>query len=477
MRKIFLLSLSLLLIAGSLTACTPATSPASQSETTTLESVTATPAETSEAEPDVPDVLDVGEVLTLEILITRLVDPADESISLDTFDQHSIFWVFAPLGVEAFDYSYEDYIFSPLDLIGVSPDRKMALYSRLNDDDALNPEITLYAYDLEAESIQPVFSRIVSDLPYYPGYFQMDWAQDSSFAVLSDSMSAAPILYFNSTSQTVTDLPVTGSQCRISPDGTRIAYTDFTRDSKLYTYDFVTRKEQAIGDGIRGVSPIWHSDSRRLMFLEYTGDNPSGLEGGELQNLTQIDLLAPDLRETMMETTVYRDVSWLEEDRLVLIHSGWDDGYFTSILDLDTMNLLDLGEGIVYTGSYDADRVILAYELWGEDGDQYFLYNDQLEKVLTLPEPEIGIEDMVINRAPVWNDGKLFFAVSSLNEMDHYGLLYDTGTETASLVFDMTGFDLLERFEEGSRIVLLAGYDQPFADQQVVVIDLETLNP
>ena len=56
------------------------------------------------------------------------------------------------------------------------------------------------------------------------------------------------------------------SEMRLSPDGTRIAYTGSTPDAEIWVYDFATKSSRQLTRGGGNVWPIWSPDSKRIAY-------------------------------------------------------------------------------------------------------------------------------------------------------------------------------------------------------------------
>jgi len=172
------------------------------------------------------------------------------------------------------------------------------------------------------------------------------WSADESMVTIPfyDIMEKDfPVYLYHVDSGDLERLLVNGMTPSISPDKSMIVYCG---NKGLGIYNISEKTVNILPGDIKGFSPIWFSDSRRILFFKAIGKNPSGLEGGELNDICIIDIMDPGHIELLGYEKVYRECKWIKDDKFVWIRSGWDDGHYAEFLDLGTRTLIELGEDV-----------------------------------------------------------------------------------------------------------------------------------
>jgi WD40 repeat protein len=171
------------------------------------------------------------------------------------------------------------------------------------------------------------------------------WSDDESmltvpFYELEDK--EYPVLLYDIKQGNLEVLPFTGMTPSISPDKSKVAYA--CEDGAIRIFDLSSGQVTVFPDSIKGYHPRWFSDSERILFFRLTGKNPFKLEGAELQDICILDTKSPDNIKSFGYEKVYGSFKWLIRDELAWIESGWDDGHYAELLDLNSFKLTELGD-------------------------------------------------------------------------------------------------------------------------------------
>lgn len=59
--------------------------------------------------------------------------------------------------------------------------------------------------------------------------------------------------------------------------------------------------------------------------------------------ICSVDVNLPAMIEGPGHKGVYRSMEWVVQDQLVAVYSGWDDGYYFGLFDLNTGELSEFG--------------------------------------------------------------------------------------------------------------------------------------
>lgn len=206
--------------------------------------------------------------------------------------------------------------------------------------------------------------------PFMP---EPGWSEDGNtvvFSLYNLSEKEQPIYLYHVDSKTVKKLPALGWYPALSPDMKKVAFSK--ADGSIVIYTVSDGSVTNLPKNIKGFNPIWLSDNRRILLFKSTGKNPNGLEGGELHDICVVDTRTPNSVEPLGYEKVYRSMEWIIQDHLTAIYSGWDDGYYFELLNLDTGKLVELGEG----GQYSYQRGEKSYIIKNGDGSFEVLDTD-----------------------------------------------------------------------------------------------------
>ncbi|HAL74061.1 MAG TPA: hypothetical protein DCM45_03080 [Clostridiales bacterium] len=158
-------------------------------------------------------------------------------------------------------------------------------------------------------------------------------------------------------------LPMSGTLPAFSSDGQQLAYTN--DDGAISFYNFASGDIQSQDYTIIGYSPIWFSNMEKMLYIAPTGNNPSNLEYGWLSEVWLHDFQAPDVETVVMAESSYHRIRWLSQDKLVLVESGMDDGFYSAILNTGNLSVTDLGENrltLLKTWDQIVSPVVMDYE-------------------------------------------------------------------------------------------------------------------
>lgn len=189
------------------------------------------------------------------------------------------------------------------------------------------------------------------------------------------------------------------SEMRLSPDGTRVAYTGSTPDAEIWVYDFATKSSRQLTSGGGNVWPTWSADSKRIAYGSFrygalaTFARPAS--GGD-------------------ETELERDGSphqWLSDGSMLIQNPG--EGHYLWLLEpgASQTKRLDSARPRDQSGAVSPDRKLIAVVASDSGRAEIFVY------------PLAGGERIQVSSdggsEPVWSrDGRtLFYRRNSLDMM------------------------------------------------------------
>lgn len=170
------------------------------------------------------------------------------------------------------------------------------------------------------------------------------WSEDQSMIVFSlyhQTEKNHPIYLYQTETKTVQKLPVSGYSPALNCNMEKIAYSK--ADGSIGIYTLSDGEATCLPENIKGFNPIWFSDNQRILLFKSTGENPHGLDGSELHIICSVDVNLPAMIEGPGHKGVYRSMEWVVQDQLVAVYSGWDDGYYFGLFDLNTGELSEFG--------------------------------------------------------------------------------------------------------------------------------------
>ncbi len=222
-----------------------------------------------------------------------------------------------------------------------SPDNTGALFEgfKKNEEGKYTPSVYYYNFK-DQRSIKILQGKLDEN-------FYLDepiWSADGQEVLLSfnEIMDKDPTIHLYSIQhEKLEDLLINGRQAEFSTDGTKILYVG--ADESLHIYQRSDGTIQSLPDEMRGHTPLWFSDNRHILFFKDTGKNPHGLDGAQLYSLCVLDTQEPDGLKVLGDESVYKNLHWVVQDNVAWIDSGWDDGHYVSLLDINTSAVQELG--------------------------------------------------------------------------------------------------------------------------------------
>lgn len=164
------------------------------------------------------------------------------------------------------------------------------------------------------------------------------WTTDESLTVFGTNEGL--FLYKTSTAD-MKKISDKGYSPSVSPDNRKIAYVN----DGIWVYDIERQVSTQITKGKYDASPIWFSDNTRIFYFR-DNDKNLGDGAGNQQVMSILDTSNPvKLKDVFVDRKgKFRSAQWLEDDKVIRINAGWDDGHFEYIADLAKNSLIDVGE-------------------------------------------------------------------------------------------------------------------------------------
>jgi Tol biopolymer transport system component len=229
----------------------------------------------------------------------------------------------------------------------------------------------------------------------------------------------------------------------------KIAFSDI--DHRIVIYNLSDKTSTEMPAGVKGYSPIWFSDNTRILFSKLTGRNPSNLEGAELQDICILDTDKSEVIKSLGKDNVYKSHKWLIIDKMAWVESGWDDGHYLNLLDLDSSKLTEFGEGDGI--SYQINNRELNFFVLS-NGKGFTLFDRNLKELGVFP---------VMNNDQQWSntalgllsDGRLLYWATSQYQKHNAIILSTLNQQKITQTFAVEGLYYAKASTDGSKIALV----------------------
>jgi Tol biopolymer transport system component len=278
------------------------------------------------------------------------------------------------------------------------------------------------------------------------------WSEDESLLTIPFydlAEKTYPVRLFNTNQEKLQVLPIYGLDASISPDMSKIAFSDI--DHRIVIYNLSDKTSTEMPAGVKGYSPIWFSDNTRILFSKLTGRNPSNLEGAELQDICILDTDKSEVIKSLGKDNVYKSHKWLIIDKMAWVESGWDDGHYLNLLDLDSSKLTEFGEGDGI--SYQINNRELNFFVLS-NGKGFTLFDRNLKELGVFP---------VMNNDQQWSntalgllsDGRLLYWATSQYQKHNAIILSTLNQQKITQTFAVEGLYYAKASTDGSKIALV----------------------
>ncbi|NJD01222.1 MAG: hypothetical protein FIA99_01175 [Ruminiclostridium sp.] len=295
-------------------------------------------------------------------------------------------------------------------------------------------------------------ARKIIEGEYDKNYYlnEPQWSADESIVTISfyDIMEKEfPVYLYHLESGELERLLVNGMTPSISPDKNMIVYSG---EKGLGIYNISEKTANILPGNIKGFSPIWFSDSRRILFFKALDKNPSGLEGGELNDIGIVDIMDPGYIELLGYEKVYRGCKWIMNDKLVWIRSGWDDGHYAEYLNYDTRTLIELGEDI--SNYYQSSLGVSFFRFYDSGNCEMLDQNLDSEGLFNLEREENGWYNVFLSLVP---DGNLLYLRVNLTELKGMVMLSHMNENSYLQLSEYENYIYPKVTEDGTKIAFL----------------------
>jgi len=220
-----------------------------------------------------------------------------------------------------------------------APDGKVAVFSGYNFSEQVQNGMTsrLLMLDLDGESISSLDGG---------GYFRvLGWDSAGENVLYTKDGSLYRLSVKDGKKIIIADNSFYGA---FSPDGNQIAYAQ--RDNGLWLCDLDGSEKRDLTSTAEDWYPVWYPDGKSLFYFNDLGAE-LGDGAGHLQGMAKLSLASGNIESILPEKRgKFRSAQWITPGKSLYVASGWDDGYFHHILDLDEGKITNLGESV--TGYY-----------------------------------------------------------------------------------------------------------------------------
>jgi WD40 repeat protein len=223
-----------------------------------------------------------------------------------------------------------------------SPHGKYIVFMGKVKDDQATETWNVYLFRLSDRSIMKIMDG-EPNVDY--GMHISHWNQDESllaFSFFDYQSDKYPVYLFHENSGSVEEIPVHGYDATFSPDNNRIALT--TMDRTIALYNLNDRSVNNLGGKVKGHSPIWFSDSKRIIFCKQISSKETDIGTAYIDQICILDTTKPDSMKLIGSESAFYGISWLVPDEMVSIDAGWDDVSYGEILDLKTEQVSSFDE-------------------------------------------------------------------------------------------------------------------------------------
>ncbi|RKD33162.1 hypothetical protein [Thermohalobacter berrensis] len=240
-----------------------------------------------------------------------------------------------------------------------------------------------------------------------------------------------------------------------SPKSNKIAYS---RDDGIWIYNFNDNSKQQLTEGKYDYYPLWYPDESHLLFFKDLGENlGDGAGNGQgiyiysFKDNKEIKILSyKDNKELPKK---YRKSQWISPGKLVHIVSGWDDGWYEHILNLETQEMIDLGErflgggGPFITDINKEDRMIVKL-----DNSEAEIFGKGMDSKIKSFESKYNIIELeaVGNNSFIYLEGELY--PDQFSEIEGVRLIYDENNDK-KMIEDFGDFSGLEFIEQNNILI------------------------
>jgi hypothetical protein len=231
--------------------------------------------------------------------------------------------------------------------------------------------------------------------------YTLQWSQDENllaFSFYDTTKDGFPIQIYRVDAKKLENMPLSGFDASFSLDNKQIAITRM--DGTIVIYNLTDHTIDNLGGHVKGHSPIWFSDNKRIIFCKQTSAIETEIGTASNERICILDTTEPGSAQLFGAENQFYGISWLIPDELVNIDCGWDDVIYPEILDVK------LGKITIFNEN-DQSRLIVSYRQ----------PNHALDILVPGSQRTITLYDASLRKIGVY----AFAAVQSqiYNEVDH----------------------------------------------------------
>lgn len=171
-----------------------------------------------------------------------------------------------------------------------------------------------------------------------------DWSQKNQKVVFNSE----GIYIYDLKNRQLSQVSKEGYMPLFSPDEAKIAYSS---KSGIRVYHLDNKQDESITQKEDDIASAWFSDNRRLFCFRNNGTKLTDGAGYE-QTLSIIDTQGAKKYTDVFpkDKGKFRWSDWLEQDKILHLAAGWDDGYYDYIINFknNTMSLMGEMEAAAY---------------------------------------------------------------------------------------------------------------------------------
>lgn len=349
-----------------------------------------------------------------------------------------------------------------------SPDAKYAIFTGAVKDTKGKFTISVYLFEVEKRKAVKILDGFYDKIIYMT---EPNWSVDGSLLTIPFyelESTEYPIYIYNITRGKLDKLNAYGRNPSISPDKSKIAYSN--KRNIICSYNLLSRTTTVIPGNVKGYDPIWFSDSVRILFKKDISDSSSKyLTESTKTDICVLDTKNPKNIKSLATKSFSGGLTWLIQDKLV-----WDfkDGEMNSYaaLNLNPHKYTDFGE---YSDAYYQINNVVTILLDDDKEGRQFGFHTLNADMEEIGKYKTENEEYAISALALLSDNNLLYIS---RKMQQSGESPDANQKSAIMLsymnaqkyvplFTLDGDYISIRSKDGSKIALVSQE----ADKMIII--------